>query len=913
MAWAVRMRLAQAGGRWRQNSCRPRFRADNDNRTSWGEGRIARVGSLRAVCGVVGVTRCVLDRLDMAKQQTTQGQAQAQAAAAQTPAGDPSGAAGAVSAGAGGVMAADGAGTGIAASWTQVWQMPVLMVGLAMLSIGLWSALPSSQENDFPAALDEAAMLLDASELEQAQAKLQTIRAHLDQASELQKGRFSMLWGDLVYLQQAESGSDLESNHQRIVSYYRQARDAGITLDAQHIQRWADTLVALGQHEDALEMLDQLTGAGAARRYLVIRRIIERHRQADASPAELTPLLTRFLEEVRLETNHAQRRRNEIWAVDLMAQGMLRSRDPQRAIDYLIQKMIRFKADGQEKDLAVLTVRLAQAFEQVGDMDEARRYYHLAMQQMDVNDPLNADALVGLGQILLAGEGDVHTALERFTQAASDYPQVDPNKPGFQTYLRALVGRGECEARLGAHNQAGEHFSMAVEILAKHPRRRPEAIVRRLEDVVFAQYDLHTDRQEYDRALQYLSVLPPLHDKELPPSLLVRFAVTHERVAEQRREQAEQAAADDMPASAQRLRYQQSAEHFALAADYFRRHAHSRRVADDAEHGMSLWRAASCYDQAQMWKQAIDVYAEFIRSRSQQDPRYQRALRKLALAYQADGQYKAAIELFNQLVEQSPKSLSAASSLVPLARCHMTLGDFDTAQRTLEFVLSNHKVIGPESPHYRDALIELGTLHYRRDRFDQAIVSLDEAVGRYGDTVEDGPELWFLLADAYRRSIEKLDEELTQPMPPSLEAQKRAERAKRLQTAQQLYTRVIDTLEAERFDSLSQIEQVYFRNAYFYRGDCAFDRGEYAQAIGLYETAAKRWDQHPASMVALVQIVNAYCELDQTQQARAANKRAQWQLNRIPDDAFDDPTLPMTRQHWQDWLRWTSELDLFGS
>ena len=34
-------------------------------------------------------------------------------------------------------------------------------------------------------------------------------------------------------------------------------------------------------------------------------------------------------------------------------------------------------------------------------------------------------------------------------------------------------------------------------------------------------------------------------------------------------------------------------------------------------------------------------------------------------------------------------------------------------------------------------------------------------------------------------------------------------------------------------------------------------------------------------------------------------------LERMDDEAFDRPEVPMTRQHWQDWLRWTSELDLF--
>ncbi len=37
----------------------------------------------------------------------------------------------------------------------------------------------------------------------------------------------------------------------------------------------------------------------------------------------------------------------------------------------------------------------------------------------------------------------------------------------------------------------------------------------------------------YERALDYLSLLKPLYQSELPPSLLLDFAQAHERIAEQ--------------------------------------------------------------------------------------------------------------------------------------------------------------------------------------------------------------------------------------------------------------------------------------------------------------------------------------------------------------------------------------------
>jgi tetratricopeptide (TPR) repeat protein len=142
-------------------------------------------------------------------------------------------------------------------------------------------------------------------------------------------------------------------------------------------------------------------------------------------------------------------------------------------------------------------------------------------------------------------------------------------------------------------------------------------------------------------------------------------------------------------------------------------------------------------------------------------------------------------------------------------------------------------------------------------------------------------------------------------------AAQQQERTLRLEEAQKLYTQVITELEARPEPSLSDLERLYHRNAFFYRADCAYNLGRFEQAIELYDVAARKWERDPASLVALVQIVNAYGELGMVQEAKAANRRAQDQQRRIPEEAFNDPNLPMSRRHWEEWLKWTEELKLF--
>ena len=122
---------------------------------------------------------------------------------------------------------------------------------------------------------------------------------------------------------------------------------------------------------------------------------------------------------------------------------------------------------------------------------------------LDKADPLNADILVGLGRIAKAERGDVQMALGHFSAAQTLYPSTP-------AYFDALVGRADCEAHLGAHQEAIDHFGQAVGyLLAQLPLRADR--VERMTNIVRSHYDLHVDNQQHDQALDYLSLLVPLY------------------------------------------------------------------------------------------------------------------------------------------------------------------------------------------------------------------------------------------------------------------------------------------------------------------------------------------------------------------------------------------------------------------
>jgi len=799
--------------------------------------------------------------------------------------------------------------------WSQIWQMPTLVGGMFLLGLGIYLALPSPESNDFDGALDDVEKLLEANEFEQALAGLKYIAANSADAEPHHLARHQALMGDQVYLEQYAKGDDERANHKKVVAYYTRAEQMDHELSPAQVQRWSDALISLGQEDEALAMVARLGHGELARQLNMIRKLVDSRllERGVKDPERVASLLVKYDELLRTATEPALRREGSIWLGETEARLRLDQNQPVQAINALLIRYQRLVERGGDDDLAPLMIQFGNAYLRTGDFGDAERYFLRTLQVLDRASAGNAEVLIGLAQVEQLARNDDSKALAYYQQAVRDYPATP-------AYLRALIGQADVEAKIDAHGEAIDHFAQAIKLIIDRRMtddpRRDEAT-----NIIQAHYELNFDRGEYNRALDYLSLIKPLYPgiEAMPAELLYRLAVTHERFAEQRRADAtaaeQSAGSGDAPpavsASVRRLANIEAAENFTSAARYYLVHA-DKVSHNDEQHGQSLWRGAQCYDAAQRWDKSIRVYLDFLEQRRADDPLYLKAARRRGLAYLADRQYQAARLRFAQLIDEHPRSPEAILSLVPLAKCHDRLGEMDNAVRVLQHVVTDHPTITPQSSEYRDALIELGRIHYKQQQFEPAITRLTEAVERYGAS-ERGAELRFLLADSHRQSAQQIAGQLNESLPDAQQVALRMARVERLETALNLYGEVIDALRDRPAAQLSDIEKLYQRNAYFYRGDCAFDLGRYDEAIGLYDKAARQWERDPASLIALVQIVNAYCEQGKIQEARVANDRARWQFKNIPDSAFEDPNLPMNRKHWKDWLRWSDELNLFDT
>jgi tetratricopeptide (TPR) repeat protein len=811
------------------------------------------------------------------------------------------------------------------AGWAQAWQVPALLVGLGLFILGVYVAMPEKKQDDFPGALGAVAQYLAAEDVDTAQQKLKAIEPHIERALPLDRARYEELWGDLVFTQQQMTRTEDAGNQEKMLRYYRAAAEVR-ALDDSRLQRMAEALVSLGREEEALGVLDKLRGSAGERRHPVFRRLVEKQlAQPKQDPTKTDTLLNRYLDEVAAEPDKAKRRAAEIWAYTAKMRLQYDAGNYPGVIDAIERRKITLMDKGGDKDLGPFDVLRAKSYLQTGNYKVAKTAFEEALKRLPQGDPLTADALVGLGQIELAQTDDIRAAWQRFKEAQESYrpASFDLSQP---PYFDATIGRADCEARMGKHTEALEQLASAVKAVLES--KRPDQGQRsRLIAVALSHHVASTDLEQYETALAYLSALTPLHGDTVPAEWWARFAQTHDRIANKMLRDAGLPLPSQGPApgggevespagrtpaptkEATRITRQDASRHFGRAGDSYAEHARLVKSIDPKAAGDSWLLAAAAYDNAFQWRQAVRMYQEFI-DNGGEDPRRIDALHKLGMAFLADKKYKQAVEKFEFLKQHFPTHKITSTSLVPLSMALVAMEKLDEATKVLLEVVTNHPAITPESDEYRQALIALGRLYHQRKDFENAIQRLTIAVDRYGETA-DGWSLRFLLAESYRQSIPAIDKTLEEPLPQPKVREYQAERVRRLEQALMLHSQVVTQLGEMEEHALTPVQVLYFRNAYFYRADCAFDLKRFEQAIELYDAAARRWRDHPASLVALVQMVNAYAELGQYQNARAVNLRARDHLRRIPEEAFNDPSLPMTRKHWQDWLQWSSKLNLF--
>ncbi|TVQ61158.1 MAG: tetratricopeptide repeat protein [Phycisphaerales bacterium] len=788
--------------------------------------------------------------------------------------------------------------------------MPALAGAGLLLAGALAASMLTSPTPDIGAMLDEIEERVRIDRTDLALRDLNTVvRPHLGAgyttADDVR--RFHILRARALYLAQEAGEIDESENHRNIIAEYLAAERRYAVLGPTDTFYLADTFRRLRMFDEAIERANTLGREHAEQRFELYKRAI-RSRLSLAEPDKdgAIELLTRMGMDPDLPLDE------RAWVVGEQTRIRLSEGYPGDAVERLLREMPKLR-EASSAALADLFVLLGEGYFRLGELSESEKNSLRAEELSRGAGATAARALLQLARVDRARESlddardRLTTVLERFGDSPSKLP--------------AMLALAEVDAGLGAHPDSLAMYRQLIESIEgglTHPEVTRPVVARSLMSRFDERYNSGQVRDALVRAQLAERLFAP---DEVPADTLLAIARSNRRLANEMLPEDEREGEASRSASSRRLdpaTQREVSRHLRAAGAYYRAHAERVALLDNEAHADSLWQAADAFDRAGERQQAVDAFAEYAGG-FPDDPRQAEARFRLGQAHLAQSDYAQAASYFRGLIRDGASSGGslgvgpfAERSYVPLARCLLLDGEAGNdaeAEALLMRVLSG-EIGATRIPVYREALLELGQHYYQSGRFERAAERLEEAIERYPDDPELD-QVRYLLADSYRQSAASIAEELrTEATFESRRLELERTREQRLRRALTLFAEVRDAFDAR--PRLTPLEAVYLRNASYYLGDCAFDLGEYRDAIRHYGAAVDRFSRDPSSLVALVQIVNAYVEMGDLERARTADERARRFFMTLPDGVLNDPTLPMTRRDWERWLDSSSRLRLYA-
>jgi tetratricopeptide (TPR) repeat protein len=787
--------------------------------------------------------------------------------------------------------------------WRLAWQIPALVAGVAGLVVGGMYAFKTSPIPDFKGAMDVAEHMVDEREYQHA----------IDYANKnvypfITKGlvtdeditRFHLMVGRAIARGQREKSLNVAENHQNIISSYGEAVKRGAQLTPEDTADIADSYLALGKVDEAIAEASTLPEASRHRRDQINRKVIEQTLEGPRSQrARAIEMLTDMLAEAELPAEE------RMWALARQAELLVDQGFPEEAIDKLLRAIPRLTVAGHEETMGELYVWLARAYMDTRDLASAAVQLERASEILPPENALQAK--VGLmAARILESRNELSEAKERYDEVLANFSDTHEE-------MDALLGLAGLYAQRDEHGEAADTYGILVSRLLKgdkHPTITPASVT----DNLMSRFRERFEAEDIVTAQRYATMAEDLFGAEQAPDVVIQAqAEVNKRLADAALGGAKSAMAKlELDPAAATL----AQRHFRLAAKYFRMVADRTVVTDPNAYLTALWSAADCFDRAGDRERAIAAFDEFAKS-FPEDPRQPEAIFRLAEAYKASGELSTAAELYRTLIEAQERGDAASAgpfadaSYVPLAQTYLLdndpANDKEAEQKLL--AVASGRLGGTNTDSFRESVIELGNLYFQTAQYEMGITRLREALARYGDDPR-APSMSFRLGECSRLSAVVIEKELGDAMPDAQRRELTEARAERLRDAASAYEGVAAAIGNKDARRRSALDELMLRNATFYVADCAYDLGQYETAIRLYDAAREKYPKDPASLVAMTQIVSAHLKQGDYKRAATANERARRFYASLPESAWDDPNLPMSRRDWERWLESTSKLNL---
>src|SRR5271170_7569365 len=128
--------------------------------------------------------------------------------------------------------------------WHRLWQVPLLLAGLAAFGYGVRALVKTYKPVPFSAQVTGVENLLASGKYAEAIAAINSLGDYYKVPA--QQGELQRLAGDAHYLAQKEQPAFVRENYEHINDHYGKAVALGVKPDATMNERWGEAELALG-------------------------------------------------------------------------------------------------------------------------------------------------------------------------------------------------------------------------------------------------------------------------------------------------------------------------------------------------------------------------------------------------------------------------------------------------------------------------------------------------------------------------------------------------------------------------------------------------------------------------------------------------------------------------------------------
>ncbi len=781
------------------------------------------------------------------------------------------------------------------------WPGPALVLATAMLVGSLMIAKSTAEGHDFPGALRNVETLMQSGKAHDALDALNTkILPYLNDPSVTldDRGRFFALRGDTLYeIQQilGDAASD-STNSMTILSDYEESERAMHDLTPPQLSRMAGALMSLGRFDEAVTRIESIPDSADGRKQKLLRSAITQWLKGDTTDNERAIALLNDLAE-----GEGASESDRLWAIARQTELRLETGHAEEALARLLRVISRLE-HAPEKETAELYTLLAWSYFDLGRLDQAQKHLEIAEAMVRPTDNITSE-IKALQARILQINGDPESAHDLYAETIDAFPELI-------AAVACQLGKAEIDAGAGRDTDAIEGYAKVIERMPLNERRwriTPEVVTESLRTWWQARFV----EEQFPLAIEYARLAEKLYTPEqLPSEIPLALAQGHDALGRQVLINVGLDPDGLMDLSTvEPVTRAEARGQFIEAAEQYIRHARMVILADPERFSDSLWNSGIAFDLAGDAERAIEVFSEYANG-DPDEPRHPAAVFRLAEAHQSRGDYEMARKFYGELIERNPNSPEGQRSFIRQAQTLLRIGDDATVKRAEELLntVVGSGMFSPEADEHRQGLFEFGSMLYKQARYPEAIERLTEAVSRFPDHKQT-PLMRYKLADSLRLSAASITDDLENAMPDREREELEKLRGERLIRARELFTEVRDNIESLDALALDDLDQRLLRNAMYFRADCAYELGDYPIAIRWYDAAAQRYPEDPSSLVAMMQIVNAYAAQGMWREAQTAQERARQRLSEIPDAAFDNPNLPIDQRHWERWIANSPTID----